>query len=85
MTTTTQSRIKTTTKMSNTGYHANAKPNWWVRVGDRFLRIPSVRGDHELDVVVDVPPGTEVHCGAGKGSHKTVRVTVVTTAIEEVL
>lgn len=81
------SRLKTTDRMSNTGYHANGKPNWWARVGTgsdaSFLKIPSVRGDHFLDVEVDVEPGTTVHCGAGRGTHKTVRQTVVTVAVEE--
>ena len=76
------SRIRTTTRMSNTAYHQLGKPNWWVRIGAgdtaRFLRIPQVRGDAYLDVEVDLPPGTTVYCGAGKGSHKTVRETVVT-------
>lgn len=80
------SRIITSACMSNTGFHANGKPNWWARVGSgastRFLEIPTVRGDKILDCVVDLPPGTEVHCGAGKGSHKTVRETVVTEALE---
>ena len=70
-------------RMSNTGYHANSKPTWWARVGEgaeaRFLTIPWTRGDRELDCIVDVDPGTTVHIGAGKGSHKTIRVTVVTT------
>lgn len=76
------SRLTTTQRMSNTGYHQNGKPNWWARIGSgdsaRFLRIQKVRGDEILDVDVDVPPGTTVHCGAGKGSHKTIRETVVT-------
>jgi hypothetical protein len=72
--------------MSNTGYHANGKPNWWARIGSgegaSFLSIPRVRGDENLDVVVDVGPGTVVFCGAGKGTYKTVRQTVTTEAIE---
>jgi hypothetical protein len=80
------SQLTTTDRMSNTGYHANGKPNWWARVGSgesaRFLDIPRTRGDHRLDCEVDVPPGTKVYCGAGKGNHKTVRQTVTTTAIE---
>jgi hypothetical protein len=73
--------------MSNTGYHENGKPTWWARIGEgadaRFLEIPWTRGDKPLDCVVDVPPGTSVTCGAGKGTHKTVRQTVVTTEIAE--
>lgn len=76
------SRLTTTDCMSNTGYHQNGKPNWWARIGSgdsaRFLPIPKVRGDAILDCEVDVPPGTTVHCGAGKGSYKTVRETVIT-------
>ena len=76
------SRLTTSDRMSNTGYHQNGKPNWWARVGSgdsaRFLPIPRVRGDEILDCEVDVPPGTTVYCGAGRGSHKTVRETVVT-------
>ncbi len=80
------SLLKSTTKMSNTGYHANGKPNWWARVGKgddaTWLEIPRTRGDAALECVVAVPPGTEVHIGAGKGSHKTVRETVVTAPVE---
>ena len=76
------SRLTTTSRMSNTGYHQHGKPIWWARVGSgdsaRFLKIPKVRGDAILDCEVDVPPGTTVFCGAGKGFHKTVRETVVT-------
>jgi hypothetical protein len=76
------SRLTTTDRMSNTGYHQNGKPTWWARVGTgdnaKFLQIPRVRGDSILDVEVDVPAGTKVFCGAGRGSHKTVRETVVT-------
>jgi hypothetical protein len=72
--------------MSNTGYHVNGKPCWWARVGSgdgaRFLTIPRVRGDQMLSCVVDVEPGTVVSIGAGKGSHKTIRETVITTEIE---
>jgi hypothetical protein len=78
------SKLRSTTSMSNTGFHANGKPNWWARTGQgtdaQFLTIPRVRGDQNLDCTVDVPPGTTVFIGAGKGSHKTVRQTVVTTA-----
>jgi hypothetical protein len=79
------SRLQSTDRMSNTGYHANGKPSWWARIGTgddaRFLQIPSVRGDRQLDCVVDVPSGTEVHIGAGRGSHKTIRQTVTTTEV----
>jgi len=72
--------------MSNTGYHANGKPTWWARIGSgdgaRFLTVPYTRGDRYLDCEVDVPPGTTVYIGAGKGTHKTVRQTVVTVEIE---
>lgn len=72
--------------MSNTGYHANGKPCWWARVGSgaaaTFLEIPEVRGDQVLRCEVDLPPGTTVFCGAGKGTHKTVRETVVTLKID---
>lgn len=80
-----KSCLKTTERMSNTGYHENNKPNWWARVGSgstaTWLAIPWVRGDRTLEVEVDVPPGTVVHCGAGKGDHKTVRATVTTTML----
>lgn len=72
------SRLVTTDRMSNAGYHANGKPTWWARANGAFLDIPRIRGDAYLDVEVDVPAGTEVSCGAGKGSYKTVRETVVT-------
>jgi len=80
-----KSALKSSGRMSNTGYHQNGKPTWWARVGSgkdvAFLRVPWTRGDERLDCVVDVPPGTTVHIGAGKGSHKTIRETVVTTEI----
>lgn len=80
------SRLRSSDTMSNTGFHANGKPNWWARIGSgdtaKFLKIPQVRGDKPLDCEVDVPPGTTVHIGAGKGSYKTVRQTVVTEEIE---
>lgn len=80
-----KSRLKSTSSMSNTGYHQNGKPHWWARIGQgddaSFLPIPKVRGDNNLDVIVDVPPGTTVHIGAGKGSHKTIRQAVVTEPI----
>jgi hypothetical protein len=79
------SRLQSTDRMSNTGYHANGKPNWWARVGSgntaQFLTIPSIRGDSRLDCIVDVPPGTTIFIGAGRGSHKTIRQTVITTEV----
>jgi hypothetical protein len=76
------SRLRTTDRMSNSGYHANSKPNWWARVGSgdkiAWVSIPTVRGDQYLDCEVDLPTGTRVFCGAGKGTYKTVRQTVVT-------
>lgn len=81
------SRIKTTQRMSNTSYHANGNPNWWVRVGSgptaQFLQIDKARGDDYLDCVVDLPVGTVVYCGTGNGLHKTVRERVKTIAIDE--
>jgi hypothetical protein len=77
-----KSKIVTTDRLSNTGYPANGKPVWWARVGSTFLRIPQVRGDSYLECEVDLPPGTQVQCGAGKGTYKTVRCTVVTTEVE---
>ncbi len=83
---TTRSKLTSTDRMSNSGYHANGQPTWWARIGKgdsaTFLEIPKVRGDSKLDVEVDLPPGTIVYIGAGKGSNKTVRETVETTAIE---
>lgn len=82
-----QSQLASTTRMSNTGYHSNGKPNWWARTGKgdsaKFLDIPKVRGDQLLRCVVDVEPGTTVYIGAGRGDHKTVRETVKTTAVAE--
>ena len=77
-----QSRILTKDRMGNAGYHQNGKPNWWARVGDNFLDIPKVRGDQRLHAIVDVPPGTLVHCGAGKGKVKTIRESVRTIALD---
>jgi len=76
------SHLRSQSRMSNTGYHQNGKPNWWARVGSgvdaKFLRLPSVRGDYQLDCIVDVEPGTVVHIGAGRGGHKTIRETATT-------
>jgi len=81
------SRIVTESRMSNTGYHLNSKPFWWARVGKGsgayFIEIPRVRGDEILDCIVDLPPGTTVFCGAGRGQSKTVRETVVTLPISD--
>lgn len=71
--------------MSNTGYHANGKPNWWARIGSgvsaTFVEIERVRGDRKLDVIVELPPGTVVSIGAGRGSHRAIRETVTTVAV----
>lgn len=81
-TTTTSSTLKTSDRMSNTGYHQNGKPTWWAycktESGNEFIDIPYTRGDEYLECVVDLPAGTTVYCGAGKGTRKTVRCTVVT-------
>lgn len=86
MTTQTSSHLRSSSRMSNTGYHQNGQPTWWARVGSgsdaQWIEIPWTRGDRHLDCVVDLPVGTVVHIGAGKGSRKTIRETVTTTAIE---
>ena len=78
--------IRSRSSMSNTGYHQNGKPNWWARIGTgdsaRFLDIPRVRGDSRLVCEVDVPAGTQVYIGAGKGNYKTIRETVTTEEID---
>lgn len=75
------STLKSADRMSNSGYHRAGKPNWWARVGSgpeaSWLRIGQVRGDQLLDVQVDVPPGTTVHIGCGRGRDQ-VRQTVET-------
>jgi hypothetical protein len=80
------SRLRTRKSMSNTGYHQNGKPTWWARIGEgetaKFIQIPWTRGDKRLDCVVDLPVGTTVVCGAGKGTYKTVRETVVTVPVD---
>lgn len=80
-----KSRLRSTVRMSNTGYHQNGKPNWWARLGRgesaQFLNIPHVRGDNMLDIEVDLPPGTEVFIGAGRGTVKTIRETSVTDTL----
>ena len=82
-----KSRLRTTASMSNTGYHQNGKPTWWAYTRENgqniFIDVEYTRGDKELDCIVDVPAGTTVHCGAGKGTYKTVRQTVVTKALPE--
>lgn len=67
--------------MSNSGYHRSGKPNWWARLGSgdnvTWLEIPKVRGDQYLSCEVDVPPGTKVYIGCGKGKDG-VRETYIT-------
>jgi hypothetical protein len=83
-----KSRLQSDDRMSNTGYHQNGEPNWWAMVEGKgsppqWIDIPKTRGDKRLNCVVDLPPGTKVYCGAGKGDHKTVRCHVITTVLEE--
>jgi len=65
------SRIKSSDRMSNSGYHRSGKPCWWARIGSgkaaQWLKLGQVRGDQYLDVIVDVEPGTVVHVGVGRG------------------
>lgn len=83
------SRIVSSVRMSNTGYHQNGKPNWWAYIGKgdnvQWVEIPKVRGDQYLHYEVDLQPGTTVYIGAGKGNYKTVRETIKTEAIAEVV
>lgn len=63
--------IKTRSKQSNSAYHRTGKPTWWAAYdinGKRtFLTIPYTRGDHQLEVTIEIPEGvTEIHVGAGK-------------------
>jgi hypothetical protein len=85
-----RSRLQSTRRQSNTGWHATGQPYWWARAdgpsGAEFLEIPRTRGDHDLDCVVDVLPGTLVTIGAGKidqgrAKGKAVPQLVYTTAI----
>ena len=55
---------------------------WWARIGSgptaRFLDLDGKhRADRKLMAIVDVPPGTEVVVGAGRGKD-AVRLTVTT-------
>lgn len=79
--------LKSTQRMSNSGYHRSGKPNWWARVGTgseaKFLPIPRVRGDEYLTAEVDLPEGTEVFIGAGKGKDSVRETIVIANASEE--
>jgi hypothetical protein len=70
--------IRSTDRQSNSGYHRSGKKTWWVRIGDRFLDIPKVRGDQYLSCEVDVHPGTKVQIGVGRRDRDGVRETVTT-------
>lgn len=63
--------VKSTDRMSNSGYHRSGKPNWWLRRTDKgdgnFVDIPRVRGDEKLDIKLDLEPG-KYTAGAGRGS-----------------
>jgi hypothetical protein len=83
--------IKSRSKMSNSAYHRTGKPTWWAgyKVDGKmtFVKIAYLRGDAQLDCVVEVPDNvTEIFIGAGKtGAGKscdpyreTISVPVVT-------
>lgn len=66
-------RLKSDDRMSNRQYHAQGKPTWWARIGDRFIDIPYTRGDDILDavVVVERHPTQDqiIDYGCGSRSH----------------
>lgn len=65
------SRIVSSKRQSNSGFHRSGQPKWWARTGEgataRFLNLEKTRGDRHLDCEVDVPVGTEVTIGVGRG------------------
>lgn len=61
-------RIKTTTRLSNSAYHRSGKSWWWLRTQNSsdFVKLPSVRGDDHLDIEVDLEDG-HYQLGVGRG------------------
>lgn len=54
-------------RLSNTAYHKEGKPRWWLRSGpDSFEKIPSVRGDVAFEMYLTLGPGRYT-LGVGKG------------------
>jgi len=66
-------------RMSNSGYHRCGKPNWWARVGDRFLDIGQQRGDDYLEISREIIESLRtdervtVHYGCGPKWSKDCR------------
>lgn len=42
-------RVRSSNRMSNSGYHRSGKPTWWARVGDTFARFGQHRGDSKIN------------------------------------
>jgi hypothetical protein len=89
--------IKSRSKMSNSAYHRTGKPTWWAgyKVDGKmtFVKIAYLRGDAQLDCVVEVPDNvTEIFIGAGKSGagkscdpyRETIAVPVETVETSEI-
>lgn len=62
-------RIKTTSRLSNSAYHRSGKSWWWLRIQNTsdFVKLPSVRGDKILDIEVEIADG-HYQLGVGRGA-----------------
>ena len=49
-TTTPRPDFRSTSRMSNSGYHRQGQPTWWARIGSRFLAIPRQRADEYITI-----------------------------------
>jgi hypothetical protein len=66
-----KTRIKNDSTMSNTTYNRRCTPgqqNWWLKdENGEFIELGSHRGDKDIDVTLDLEPGTyTLGCGPGK-------------------
>jgi hypothetical protein len=59
-------RVQSSDRMSNAGYHRAGKAWWWLRGPEGFVKVPSVRGDKYFDSELELAPGAYT-LGVGKG------------------
>lgn len=74
-------RVTNTGRMSNTSYHRRCNSAgqryWWLRGPDGFVPLPQVRGDQDIDIEIDLAPGTyTLGCGPAGGHGRRERVIV---------
>lgn len=86
--TTATSRLRTTDRMSGTPYRRAGQPTWWARIDHddadaEWVEIGDVAGNRTIDRIVDVEPGTTVHCGVSRGKG-AIRETVITVDVGDV-